>query len=302
MAAWGASTSLNVNYTDILLAKTYSGGWLRHLIRPQTNARLGAISVPVATAVTAQTPVDGTMLANNAARSLTALTAVWYAHTASVAAYQLDTYTEAERAAQITLFLDAARRGMEFEVITDLVAGTPAATYTLPTGGLDGVWTTDIMRQQVLSAVDQALGALLGNVSAIAGPADVFAVCNKKMWSNIMSATVGSPSGYPLVQLDGQVGSEMPARIMWRGLYPIYQYNGANVSGFSDGGVTGASDDKEDVLYWVHRDCEFVAWEEMTVSPMHQADDAFFKEIYSAFGYAGLIQATHYTAVANLSV
>ncbi len=300
MAAFGTRT---INYTPLFLpAMKAAGGWLNILNDTARvgSARAGAISVRITTAVTLQTPTDGTMLANNAARTVVALTAFVGVHTVSLFSYERDQWDEQANTNEEMVFFDAAATQAQFEIITDLVGGTPDVSISWPAAAIDGAWTTDAGRQLALAAVDRALAALLANVNG--KPKDIFAVTNKTVFGYLASAI--SQSGYgQFLSTDAALGGQGVPTVMWRGMYPIYMYNGTNVSGFS--GSTGATDDKEDALYWVHKDAEALTWvgaESPNGGELQHEPDGLWKKYWHCFGFAGLIQATHYTAVVNPSV
>jgi hypothetical protein len=290
MATFGTLTK---TFTPLFLPAIKStGSWINGLNDSAQigSARAGAISARITTAVTMQTPADGTMLANNAARTEVALTAFKGVHTVSLWQYETDQYDASADAKEFSVFLDASRLLAEKTVITDLVAGTPNNTQTLVAGQLnlstDG---TDAEIRSNLSKLDIAIGNLMAQV---AGKSDgVFAVTTPLAWANLHGLIAQSNYGAFLSQsaTDSTAGV-----IRYRGI-PIYMYNGAAVSGFGE----SAGDE---ILYFVHRDAYALTWADAW-SPnggnFTHEPDGFMKKYFHCFGFAGRIQNTHYTCVKN---
>lgn len=278
-----------VNYSSILdAAIKSSGSWLGKLNNPKLGKpTAGAISVPIKTAVTMQTPVDGTMLANNAARTITALTAFWGIHTVSIESYAVDQYDSEEDAAEFRAFLGAARIYAEKEIITDLVAGTASTTDTLTVGQLNFFYDgTEGERSDNLRKLDSTRRKLMANVAGSAGR--VFGITTPTALGNIEAMTAQMGYG-EIVQLTNDVDM-----LNYRGQSPIFAYNGASVSGFG----TAAS---ADAFYWVHPDAEALTWVDASSphSDLRTYGDGFHKKFFETYGFAGLIQSTHFATISN---
>lgn len=281
--------TLSVNYAGILdAAIKSSGSWLAVLNNPRLGKPTsGAVSVPIKTAVTLQSPSDGTMLGNNAARTLTALTAFWGIHTVSLESWMKDAYDEAEDDAEARAFLGASRIFAEKEIITDLVAGTASTTATLTVGQLN--FSTDGTAGEIndnLQKLDTTRRKLMANVAGSAGR--VFGITTPTGLGNIEAMTASLNYGQIV-----QVGNDIDM-LMYRGQSPIFAYNGASVSGFG----TAAS---ADAFYWVHPDAEALTWTDMQIphDDLRKYGDGFWKKFFEAFGFAGLIQSSHFATISN---
>jgi hypothetical protein len=284
MAVFGTRT---IVYTGLFTpAIKSSGGITSNLNSPRIGKpTAGAITVRITTAVTLQTPADGTMLGNNAARTNVNLTAFAGAHTVSLFPYELDQWDADADAVEFKVFVDAARRKAELEIITDLVAGTAGTSKTLPAGQLS--FAADGTAQEIfttLQRLDQTLAGLMSNVQDIS---QVFGICTPTGYANLQTC-IGQ-SSY------GQYLSETANGTLTYKGRPIYMYNGTAVSGFGDAA-------NDDCFYWVHPDAEALTWVE-AFSPnggqlQHEAD-GFFKKYFHTWGFAGLIQSTHYATVVN---
>lgn len=284
MAVFGTRT---IKYTGLFTpAIKSSGGITSNLNSPRLGKpTAGAITVRITTAVTLQSPSDGTMLGNNAARTNVNLTAFSGVHTVSLFPYELDQWDSDADAVEFKVFVDAARRKAEFEIVTDLVGGTASTIKTWPIGQISAA--ADGTAQETfttLQRLDQTYAGLMSNVQDMS---QVFGITTPTTYANLQTCIGQSQYGQYLSQ-------DASGKLTYKGR-PIYMYNGAAVTGFGD----AASDDN---FYWVHPDAEALTWIE-AFSPnggqlQHEAD-GFFKKYFHTWGFAGLIQGTHYATVTN---
>lgn len=244
----------------------------------------GSVTIPVPTAITLQTITAGTLLQNNAAQTLTNLTAWRAAHTAELLPDQWDGVWTPERDADETaLFLDASTLKMTFELIDDLVNGTPSTSITLPAGQLN--FTTDGTSAKVwtaLNPLDRAITGVLGKTQGQGGRICIITTSTGR--GNLMT---NAGSWYSLA-------SETDGRVLdtYKG-YPVFIYDGS-ISGW------GTAADKV-AAFVVHQNAEACAWADMIVpwaTPQFVADGTA-KKIWIACAFMGLLNSTHYAEVVN---
>lgn len=285
MAAFGTDTKqFSTLFNAVLGAR--KDGIVPFLNRPGIvpgGARAGAITTRITTAVTLQTPADGTLLANNAARTEVNLTAFIGGHTLSLFPYELEQWDADAEAREIDAFINAAFVQAEDEVLADLVGGTAGTTATLATGQLN--FSTDKTDAEIRDNLDKLYTALVGlEVNTQGKPNDIIGITHSTAYKNLMllaDSTQGSPD---IRRTEG-------GGLVIKG-YPIYMTTA------TDNGFGSAAD--LDTFYWVHKDAEALCWSGAEVhAPMHAADDGLWKKIWVAYGYAGLMQATHYATVIN---
>lgn len=282
MAAFAVET---IKYTDLFNALLKSnGGFLNFLNRsPKLSPNAGAISARITTAVTLQTPADGTMLANNAARTSVALTAFNGIHTISLFDYELDQFSKDPSAtvAEVEAFASAARVQAETEVLADLVAGTPGATYTNAAGTMDFTnLDTDAKAYVAMGKITSAIAWVQANC---AGNLDgnVCILASQAAYGGLLAMRYFGRLAGDFERVNGQ----------WSVMgYPIEMTTVTTNFG-------GAS---KDTLYVIHRDAEALVWSDVVVphEEFVHCPDGLWKKYLKCYGFAGLIQA-NYAAVAN---
>lgn len=283
MAAYGTA---NVHYTKPYNAVLSSNpGFTALLARPDlgVNGDEAAISVLITTAVTLQTLTDGTMLANNAAQTIVALTLFDGVHTLSLKIGQLGTWTPEKDAAEFLAFADAAEAKAQLEVMTDLEAGAAGLTVTLPTGQVD--FTTDgtVAEQWLaLNALDQAVSFVESQTQG-KSTGSIFIIMPRAGHANIRT-TLGTTEGARFL-------TESGGFMFFRG-HPIFLFN-QTLSGWAGAGDVAA--------FVVHTDAEALTFTRTHIphAGLEHYSDGFYKKFWQTFGYAGLIQASHFAEVDN---
>lgn len=255
----------------------------------QITAKDGAISITITSVVTLQSINDGTVLTNNAARNVVALTAFDGAHCISLKDTQVGDFTENDMMLEFMAFVNASNLKAQLEVMTDLVGGTPGLSVNLPTGQID--FASDGSPEQnflALNALDKAMAYVIGKTQGKAQLVD----------GRPPYAIITTYQGYGnLKTISNMGGIGVAGRLVMRGfqLYyddvPIYLYD-QSLSGWQ-----GASDV---AAFVCHMDCECLIFvDALTQEGFHKSDDGMNKNISSMYGWAGLTQATHYAEVVN---
>ena len=287
MAAFDTRTE---RFTELYNALLKSDGGMLNLLNDSAlvpdGARAGAVTARVTTAVTLQDVTDGTMASNNAARTEVSLTAFEKQHPISLHSYELAQFDGDSEIKEVRQFVSAARVMGEGEVIADFVAGTPGATETLPAGQIDFATDgTDGEAYTTINALDAAIGYVEANTQGDPDAANrTFIVTTKTGWSNLKSLRgVSRLSRY----FDKQNG-----RWYYDG-YPIF----ISTVSTNFGGASKAA------AFVAHGDAEALVWEEMEMphDDFRHYGDGMWKLFMKCYGFAGLIQATHYAEVANPS-
>ena len=275
--AFDAVLNANPGWTDLLVANTGAN-----------PTDMGAYSVPVTTAVTLQSPADGTILPNNAAQTLTGLTAFEFSHTISLRPLEKGVFNPSYDAAQFRAFVNAARNNAAVQVITDLVAGTASGgASALPTGQLnfynDG---TDAEVRLATAAIDEAFAELKFSCQGLEDEGSlIFGLTTSTGAKNLLSL-MEATRGAALIRSDDA------GRLYWRG-HRIF-VSDVTVSGY--GAAASA-----DAMYWIHPDAEPLIYVEANASSdgLVYCEDNRWKKIYNGYGYAGLVQAAKYATVSN---
>lgn len=285
MAAFGTDTIQFTNMFNAALKARTDAGIVNMLNRPELvkgGATAGAWTARITTAISLQTVQDGTMLANNAARTNVNLTAFLGAHAASLFPYETGQFDADSEAAELNAFVDAAILAAETEIITDLVGGTPSTTATLTAGQLN--FGTDGTATEINDNLLKLYAVLAGVMAQTQGKAkSIFGVTTPTAYGNLLALADIAGSGANIRQTDD---------ILYIKGFPVFMTNAA----FTGFGTAAAAD----AFYWVHKDAEALCWNGAGLAAdWHHADDGMYKKIWHAFGAAGLIQATHYGAVIN---
>lgn len=278
MAAFGTDTKF---FTKLFNAKLEASGSFTNLLNNTAIVPLGpiagAITARITTAVVLQTPADGTMLANNAARTEVNLTAFRGVHTASFFADERGQWDADADARELDAFINAARLQAETEVITDWVAATLTAplTSTLPVGQIDFLSDgTAAENYLALNALDDVLAQV---VSATLGKSTgkIGIVTHPGALGNLWTLIDSNSSG-PELRASGN-------SLVYRG-YPIFVTD-VDVAGWGDGAGEVAA-------FVFHTDAEALVWREAEIpfaSPI-PAQDGLWKKFWHCFGFAGGIQ------------
>lgn len=284
MAIYGTMTK---NYARQVLPSLTASSVLSTFFRqaPIGSARAGALTVPIPTAVTLQTLTDGTLLANNAAQTLVDLTAWRGGHTASLFMDQLEQWTPERDAAETQLFIDASTNKMIFELIDDLVNGTPTTQKTWPVGQIDAA--ADGTAQEIfttLQTLDLAISGLRALTQGKGGR--LIIISNSTAQSNIMTC---AGNNYALA-------SEQSGRLLdsYKGI--PWVTTDVSISGWG----TGAG---KSSVFIVHSDCEAVAWADVFIphANLEYVHDGTFKKNWLTCAFMGLLQASHYAEILNPS-
>ena len=150
--------------------------------------REGAISVPLITAVTPGTPVDGTMLDNAGAVTLVAGTFVNQEYTISLQATELNQLTPERFAMHAIAAGSAFGLAAQNQILTDYMAATPGATTSLPSGqaNFDMATFSDAQKGIVLQTILKGIGY----VSSVSQGRmnELFVAVNAESWANLMAA------------------------------------------------------------------------------------------------------------------
>lgn len=252
------------------------------------TAGSGGLSVQVPTAITLQTPTDGTMGQNNAAQTLTALTVFRGYDCVSLFNDQRGQWGDAEDTARDALFVDAARLLAQFECMTDFVGGTPGLSVNLPTGQINFASDGTLAKNYLaINALDTALGYVVGKtqgkLAAPDGMSKLFIVVPYQSWANLKTLVNFSYGG-------SAARITMVGPMMYFDGIPIFQEN-QTITGWE-----GASDV---AAFVVHADAEALLFVEMLFSDFAKYGDTLWKQFRECFGWAGLIQTTHYAEVVN---
>ena len=281
MAAFGVDTGL---YTDLYNAVLNANRRWLDFFPNMGSPSAGTTNSRITTAVSLQTPADGTMLANNAARTSVALTAFDGAHTISLLAYELDQFTRDPGAlpAEVKAFANASVLAAEEIVIADLVAGTGGNEETLPVGQVD--FATDgtvTERHTTLSALDVSIAFI--RAATQSKPQDLFILMPSVCYGNFLTLINATADATASITQYGE---------------PVPTYRGIPV--FVTAVTTNFGAAAKDAAYVVHKDAETINWQPFEMQPgFHKADDGLWKLIMSTYGHAGLIQASHYATVIN---
>ncbi|HUW35308.1 MAG TPA: hypothetical protein VM223_27165 [Planctomycetota bacterium] len=281
MAAFGTVTERFTGLFDALIKS--DGGFLNMLnntaIVPDAT-RAGAVTTRITTAVTLQTTTDGTLLANNAARTEVALTAFEGAHTISLFEYQLAQFDGAAERAEVRAFTSAARVLAETTVIADLVAGTPGDAQTLPDGQMN--FTTTGTDAQAYIAVDK-LNAAIAYVDV-----------NKAIGGNTFILL--NPTSYrKMISLRGT--SRLRDDFDREGTFWFY----LGLPIFKTSVTTNFGAATKAAAFVVHSDAEALAWTDVYLphEEFRHYGDGMWKLFMKTYGFAGLIQGSSFAEVLN---
>ncbi len=300
MAAWAVALSFYGAWFQSVVETTPSftnffklGGVRRQDITAAMSATssgpVGGLQCVIPTAVTLQSLTDGTMLANNAARTVVALTPFIKAHTVSLDDTMLGGYTDQDDEGQFVAFADAARKFAELEVVTDLVAATPGLSVNLPTGQIDFASDGTLAQNYLaINALDKAIAYVesktQGKLAGADGSAMICIVTTYQGWGNLK--TLANYNGY-----GGQARIKKVGGQLYFDDYPVFQFN-QSLSGWQ-----GASDV---AAFVCHADCEALYFEDATwPDQLKEYGDGYFKKIGKCFGAAGFLQTTHCAEVVN---
>lgn len=278
MAAFGTDTKF---FSRLFNAKMEASGsftaFLNDTAMVPAGARAGAITTRITTAVTLQAPADGTMLANNAARTEVNLVAFRGIHTLSLFPDELAQWDADADAREFDAFVNAARKAAELEIITDWVAATLTAplTSTLPVGQIDFACDgTDAEIFLALNALDQTLSQV--EFATQGKPGRIGIVTHPIAWGNLRTL-----SG--MGRLGAQVLTMQQDVLFYKGR-PVFLCD-ADVAGYADGAGEVAA-------FVFHTDAEALVWDEVFIP--HEAprfaDDGLFKKFWYTYGFAGGIQ------------
>jgi|GEM_PF-2468972 len=285
MAAFGTRTE---RFTELFNALLKSDGGMLNMLNDTAmvpeGAQAGAITTRITTAVTLQSTTDGTPLANNAARTEVGLTVFEGVHTISLFEYELRQFDGKAEKKEVKAFVSAARVAAETEIIADFVAGTPGATETLPAGQINfGTDGTDAEAYTTIDKLDQAIAYVDVNTAG-AEDGQTFIVVPKACYGKLISLRGVS-------RLRGDFDRE-GRRWYYQG-YPIFKTSVTT----NFGGASKAA------AFVVNVDAEALVWTDMTMPTeefTHHSDN-MWKLFLNTYGFAGLIQASHYAEVANPS-
>lgn len=284
MAAFGTDTKKFTPLFNALLKS--DGGFVNSFNNSPklgANAQAGALTARITTAVTLQTPADGTMLTNNAARTEVDLTAFLGDHTASLFPYELAQWDADADAAEFAAFVDAARLAAEVVLITDLVGATPGHTETLTTTYIDFEVAayTDAVAFDLLNSLDKCVGYIMANCGG--KPNNMGIVTTPTGWSNLMSLMGISRLGRFLT---------MEGELLRYKTIPIWS------STVTVAGWAGAADA---AAFVYHRDAEALVWSEVDIphDDLRFYPDGLYKKFWQTYGFAGLIQGSHVALVDN---
>jgi len=262
-----------------------SPGLADFFIRPVIGSpSAGALSVDITTAVTLLAITDGTMAANNAASTQTALTAVIKQHCVSLLATELDQWTSERDQTELLAFINASRLALYLEVITDLVGMSAGSSATLPNGQLnfstDGtvgeVWTS-------MNALDLVVSKVKGKTQGKAGGL----------------AIITTPTGHGNLQTNANSSYALANQLKSDG--ELLSYRGAPIYIY-DGTVSGWGAAATDVAAFVcHSGCEAFTWVEASSphSELRFYGDGKWKKFWQCYGFGGGVQASHFGEVLN---
>lgn len=283
MAAYGTD---NINYTDQFNALLdASPGMLAMLASPKVqDPTAGAITVKITTAVTLADLTDGSLAVNGAAQTLVNLTAWAGQHVVSLFPYEAGQWTPDKDTAEFLAFVNAARLRGQLEVMTDLVAGTPGLSIANPNGQMDFATDGTVAEQWTsLNTLDRAVAYVKAKTQG-KSQGRIFIVTTYQGWANLQT-TMGTAEGKMLsMSPEGDL-------MYFRGL-PIFLY---------DQSLTGWGGASDVAAFVVHSDAEALVWQEAFVphAGLEFYGDGFQKKFWQTFGFAGLIQASHYAEVTN---
>ena len=284
MAAFAVETAAFTKLFNALLKS--DGGFLAGLNNTAlvpNAARSGAITARITTAVTLTTITDGTMASNAAARTEVDLTPFQGQHVISLFPYETAQFTADSDAMEreVSATVSAARVLGETTVLADLVAGSPGATQTLPDGQLDFTTDgTDAEAYLALDKLDQALTYVEANTAGGNGRISILTTVTG--FGKLITLRQTSRGKTDFDRENGQW--------MYRG-WPIYPTTVTT----NFGTATKAA------AFVVHHDAEALVFNELFIpqAEFKLGDDGMQKLFLQVFGFAGLIQATHYAEVVN---
>lgn len=284
MSIYGTMTK---NYARQVLPSLTASSVLATFFKeaPIGSSRAGALTVPITTAVTLQTLADGTLLANNAAQTLVDLTAWRAGHTLSLFMDMLDQATPERDAAETQAFIDASANKMIFELLDDLVNGTPSTSKTWPVGQIDAA--ADGTAQEVFTTL-QTLNQAIEGVRALTqgNGGKLIIISNSTVRANIATCA-GS---------DFALAPEQSGRLMdsYRGIPWVVA--DTSISGWGTGAAKAS-------VFVVHTDCEAVAWADVFIphAELAYVHDGTFKKNWLCGAFMGLLQASHYAEILNPS-
>lgn len=284
MSIYGNMTK---NYARQTLPSLTASSGLATFFReaPIGSNRAGALTVPIPTAAALQTLTDGTLLANNAAQTLVDLTAWRGGHTLSLFTDQLDQFTPERDGSETAIFIDASTNKMIFELIDDLVNGTPTTSKTWPVGQIDGA--ADGTAQEIFTTL-QTLDLCIAGVKALTqGNGGKLCIISNSVAQSNISTCAGS--NYALA-------NEVAGR--WIDSYKGIPWFVTDVS--ISGWGTGAG---KDSVFVVHADAEAVAWADVFIPHpgLEYVHDGTHKKNWLCHAFMGLLQASHYGEILNPS-
>lgn len=286
MAFTTATTAFTTMFSAALKARP-DAGIVNLLNRPnlaRATAGQQAVTARITTAVTMSTPTDGTLATNGAARTNVALTKFIGQHPLSLDATELGQWDADADAAEVRAFVDAAILAAETEILADLVAATAGTEKTLSVGQRN--FGTDATDGEIRDNLDTLYDALVGVLANVQGKPDaIVGWTHPTAYKNLM-LLADSTAGGPNIRL-----SERDRTLFIKG-YPVY------MTSATDNGFGAAAD--LDTFYWVHQDAEALTWSGAGIfMDMQPVGDGFYKKIWQSYGYAGLIQASHFATVKN---
>ena len=285
MAAFGTDTTKFSDMFNAALKARKDAGIVNLLNRPGLvagGAKSGTQNVRITTAVTLQTPADGTMLANNAARTNVALTAFVGAHTLSLFGYELEQWDADADAAEVNAFIDAAILAAETAIITGLVGMTPTSTATLTAGQLN--FSTHATDGEIRDNLGKLYTSLAGVISLTQGkPKQIVGITTPTAYANLWALADSAGAGGNIRVADD---------ILYIKGYPVFMTSAA----FTGFGTAAAAD----AFYWVHRDGYALCWSGAEIhTPLSPTSDGLYKKIWQSYGWQGEIQDSHIGVVVN---
>lgn len=198
------NASALVNYADFIQAHVIARmerSFLQFINRlPELGSggdESGAIDVPIITVVTAEDPVDGTLLTNSAAATFTSLVFDDKVHPMRLNKSELGALTPQRLAAHAEAAANSFVVAMEAAVLTQYMAATSSSVLTIGTATGNNFYAPTpnaAERQKAIALIDEQIGKVLaitgqdpGDIALVL-PAVAVPTAKSNSWSNVYNA------------------------------------------------------------------------------------------------------------------
>jgi len=278
VAAFG---TLTPEYSDLYNAVLKDNGDISGFFNKEgeksTDPTSGAISWRITTAVVPVSLTAGTIIANNSARTVVALTAFERGHAIQLGPGQTRQFKDpTAMASEVIAFADGMNYVATGLIIAALVAATPVVNSTLAAGGMNFKATDATTAGVAMGKLEDVLTYVQVNTQ---GKTDqICLICSTNTYGGLRKAD--RLLGVQTNNLNRQNGK------WYFQDYPIFATPYTT-------GIDGASASN---IFVCHKDCLALCWD-----PLEWPDDGEFKNYGDGFkscqilgyGYYGVTQATH---------